>query len=186
VEERARAYEEDVRILSREIAEAKRHPAGLGAASQATENALVAGDLTVLAQIAQQRRSPGLRKGAADHLARLARQGEAIEKGLAEIVKLQREETGDVVKSKKAARGAAARARAKLVAVGYVRRARASGTIKLRIKLKRSTLTRLSRGRSSITLNLRVSMVLPAHLLKGGVPVSSVRQVKLSKGSRRR
>jgi hypothetical protein len=144
----------------------------------------------VLEQIAQQRRA--LRDGAAGVLAKLTEQGVAIRKGIAKIVELQREETGGVRRIARnasqlpSAQPAAAAHAAKLLVVGYVRRPHAAGTIKLRLKLTRSTLARLTRGRRSITLNLRVSMVLPSHLVGSGVPVSSIRAVKLTRGSQHR
>ncbi|HEV7527342.1 MAG TPA: hypothetical protein VGO29_00420 [Solirubrobacteraceae bacterium] len=193
VEEREIEYEADVARIHREVNEAKRHPGGLSTSSQEQENALVTGDTTVLAQIKQQENSPALKGDPASQatLAKMTKQAEELQKLIGEILKLQREATGRSVGAinssvASALTAVAAKARPKLVTVGYARRVSASSTIKLRIPLKRSTLARLTRGKRSITLNLRVSVVIPSALVKGGIPLSTIRQVKLSKAPARK
>ncbi len=191
VEEREIQYEQDVARTHREVNEAKLHPGGLSASSQVEENALVTGDLTVLAQIKQQENSPALKGDPASHatLEKLMKQSVELQKSIGEIMKLEREQTGRAVGalgSSIASLSAAtfAKARPKLVTVGYVQRVSNTSTIKLRIPIKRSTIERLAHGKHSLTLNLRVSMTLPSPLVKGGVPLSTIKQVKLVRASR--
>lgn len=193
VEEREIQYEQDVARTHREVNEAKRQPGGLSASSQAEANALVTGDITVLEQIRQQESSPALKGDAASQatLAKLTKQAEELQKSIGEMMQLEREQTGRVLGALKSSIGSglpatAAKARSRLVTVGYVRQVSSTRTTKLRIPIKRSTLERLAHGKRSLTLNLRVSTTLPSPLVKGGVPLSTIRQVKLVRASRRK
>lgn len=190
VEEREIAYEKDVEQIHREVNDAKRQPAGLNASSQAEENALVTADVAVLAQIKQQQNSPALKADAASQatLIKLTKQATELQKSLGDIEKLQHEQAGraaGAIGSSVSTTLAAAAARvhahvhAKLVTVGSGRRVASSATTKLDLPIKRSTLARLTRGRGSIVLNLRVSMVIPSSLVKSGVPLSTIQQVTL-------
>jgi hypothetical protein len=185
VEEREVAYEADVARIHREVNEAKRQTGGLNASAQAEANALVTGDIAVLGQIKQQENSPALKHDAASQpvLAKLAKQSEELQKSIGDMAKIYRELTGRVVDALKSSFGSGfastAKVRPKLVTVGYVRRVSTASTTKLKIPIKRSTLARLLHGKRSITLNLRVSMVLPSTLVKGGIPLSTVQPVKL-------
>ncbi len=188
VEEREIEYEQDVARIHKEVNEAKRHPGGLSTSSQAEENALVTGDITVLEQIKQQENSPALKGDPASQatLTKMTKQAEELDKSIGEIMKLQREQTGRILGALGSSVGSTfaavfAKARPKLVTVGYARRVATSGTTKLKIPIKRSTLVRLLNGKRSITLNLRVSMVIPSSLVKTGIPLSSIRTVKLTK-----
>jgi hypothetical protein len=193
VEEREIAYEQDVARTHREVNEAKLRPGGLSASSQAEENALVTGDIAVLEQIKQQENSPALKRDPASQatLAKMTKQAEELQKSIGEVMKLEREQTGRAVGALKSSIGpvfaaTSAKARSRLVTVGYVRRVSAASATKLRIPIKRSTLERLAHGKRSLTLNLRVSMALPSSLVKGGVPLSTIRPVRLVRAPRRK
>jgi hypothetical protein len=186
VEEREIAYEADVARLRKEINEAKRQPAGLDPSAQAEENALITGDVTVIQQINQQESSPALKADPASQaaLAKLDKQKEELQQEVKEALKIGDELTGRLVKALKGSSLAfarIARVHPKLVSVGLARRLSRSGTTSLKIPIKRSTLVRLLRGRRSVTLNLRVAMIIPSSLVKGGIPLSTVRQIKLGK-----
>jgi hypothetical protein len=192
VEEREIAYEADVARIHREVNEAKRQTGGLNPSAQAEANALVTGDVAVLEQIEQQENSPALKHDPASQpaLAKLAKQSEELQKSIVDVAKIYRELTGRVVDALKSSVGSGfasiAKVRPKLVTVGYVRRVSTASTTKLRIPIKRSTLARLLHGKRSITLNLRVSMVLPSTLVKGGIPLSTIQPVKLARAARRK
>jgi hypothetical protein len=187
VEEREIEYERDVQRIHREVNEAKQHAAGLGTAAQTEQNAALAADSAVIAQIAAQEKSPDLKKDPASAavLAKLAKQSQELQKAIGEIVELQRHEAEGAIKGVGSSLTLAgvARARAhhgKLVALGHVRVVAVSaGKVKLKIRLKRSTLARLARGKRSLTLNLRVVMVMPSQVVKSGLPVGIVRHVTL-------
>jgi hypothetical protein len=186
VEAREIAYEADVALLRKEINEAKRQPAGLSSSAQAEENALITGDVTVIQQINQQESSPGLKADPASQaaLGKLAKQKEELQQEVKEALRITDELTGGVVKALKGVGLAFARmakVHPKLVTVGLARRVSRSGATSLKIPIKRATLVRLLRGRRSATLNLRVAMIIPSSLVKGGIPLSTVRQIKLGK-----
>ncbi len=189
VEEREIAYEADVARIHREVNEAKRHPAGLDPAAQAEENALITSDVTVIQQISQQENSPGLKKDPASQatLAKLAKQQEELTKAIAETLKLEGEQAQRVANGLKSSAGlvlaSVAKVHPKLVTVGAVRRVSRSATTTLKIPIRRSTLVRLLHGRRSTTLNLRVSMVIPSAVVKGGIPLSTIRPIKLSRAA---
>lgn len=192
VEEREIAYEADVARIHREVNEAKRQTGGLNPSAQAEANALVTGDVAVLEQIKQQENSAALKHDPASQpaLAKLATQSEELQKSIVDVAKIYRELTGRIVDALKSSVGSGfasiAKVRPKLVTVGYVRRVSTASTTKLRIPIKRSTLARLLHGKRSITLNLRVSMVLPSALVKGGVPLSTIQPVKLVRARSRK
>ena len=186
VEEREIAYEADVARLRKEINEAKRQPAGLNPSAQAEENALITGDVTVIQQINQQESSPALKADPASQaaLTKLAKQKEELQQEVKEALRIGDELTGGVVKSLKGVGLAFARiasAHRKPVTVGIARRVSKSAATSIKIPIKRSTLVRLLRGRRSTTLNLRVAVIIPSSLMKGGVPLGTVRQIRLGK-----
>ncbi len=188
VEEREIAYEADVALLRKEINESKRQAGGLNSAAQAEENALVTGDVTVIQQINQQESSPALKADPASQaaLAKLAKQKDELQQEVKEALRIGDELTGGVVKSLRGVGLAFARiasAHRKPATVGIVRRVSKSATTRIRIPIKRSTLVRLLRGKHSITLNLRVATIIPSSLVKGGVPLGTVRQIRLGKGA---
>jgi hypothetical protein len=191
VEEREIQYERDVQQIHREVNEAKQHAAGLGAAAQTEQNAAMAADSAVIAQIAQQENSADLKKDPASAavLAKLAKQSQELQKSIGEIDQLQRHEAegavrgiGSSLEIAGVARAGAHRVRAtgKLISLGHVRVLAASaGTVKLKIRLKRSTLARLAHGKRSLTVNLRIVVIMPSHVVKSGLPVGIVRRVTL-------
>jgi hypothetical protein len=186
VEEREIAYEADVALLRKEINESKRQPGGLSSAAQAEENALVTGDVTVIQQINQQESSPALKADPASQaaLAKLAKQKLELQQEIKEVLKIGDERTGRLVKALNGVGLAFARiakVHSKPVTVGLARRVSKLGTTVLKIPIKRSTLVRLLRGRRSTTLDLRVAMAIPSSLVSGGVPLSTVRQIRLGK-----
>jgi hypothetical protein len=188
VEEREIAYEADVAHLRREINEAKRQPAGLSSSAQAEENASITGDVTVIQQINQQESSPALKADPASQaaLAKLAKQKEELQLEVKEALRIGDELTGRLVKGLRGGSLAFARiakAHPKLVTVGLARRVSKSGTTSLKIPIKRATLIRLLRGKRSAAFNLRVSMTIPSSLVTGGVPLGTVRQIKLGKSA---
>jgi hypothetical protein len=68
-------------------------------------------------------------------------------------------------------------------ALGYVTlRNVAAGRLKLKLHLNRSALKQLAGRRSSVTVYVRVNMILPSRLLPGGVPRSFVQRVTLERG----
>jgi hypothetical protein len=96
---------------------------------------------------------------------------------------------GEVVK-KVIGNASAAAARRKLAPIktqrvrslAYVTmRKAAAGRIKLKLHLNRSALAKLTGGRSSATVYVRVNMVLPSALFKGGVPRSFVHRITLKR-----
>jgi hypothetical protein len=188
VEEREIAYETDVARLRKEINEAKRQPAGLNSSAQAEENALITGDVTVIQQINQQESSPALKADPASQaaLAKLAKQKGELQQEVQEALKIVDELTGRLFKGLKGeslAFAHIAKANRKLVTVGVARRVSKSGTTSLKIPIRHSTLVRLLRGKRSAAFNLRVSMTIPSSLVTGGVPLGTVRQIKLGKSA---
>jgi hypothetical protein len=193
VEQREIEYEQDVARIHREVNEAKLRTGGLNASSQTEENSLVTGDITVLEQIKQQENSPALKADPASQatLAKMTKEAVELQKSIGEIMTLEREQTGRILGALKSSivsmpAATVAKARPKLVTVGYAQRASTSSATKLRIPIKRSTLERLAHGKRSLTLNLRVSVTLPSPLVKSGVPLSAIRQVRLVRAPRRK
>ena len=188
VEEREIAYEADVARLRKEINEAKRQPSGLNPSSQAEENALITGDVTVIQQINQQESSPGLKADPASQaaLTKLAKQKDELQQEVKEALRIGDELTGGVTRSLRGVGLAFARiasAHRKPATVGIARRVSKSATTSIKIPIKRSTLVRLLRGKHSITLNLRVATIVPSSFVKGGIPLGTVRQIRLGKGA---
>jgi len=65
-------------------------------------------------------------------------------------------------------------------AIAYVAmRNVAAGKLKLKLKLNRAALNKLVGKRNSVTVDVRVDMILPSGLFKGGVPRSFVQRVTL-------
>jgi hypothetical protein len=67
-------------------------------------------------------------------------------------------------------------------ALGYVTmRNVAAGKLKLKLHLNRAALSKLAGRRSSVTVDVRVDMILPSGLFKGGVPRAFVQRVTLKR-----
>jgi hypothetical protein len=186
VEEREIDYEADIARLRKEINESKRQAGGLNAVSQAQENTMITDDVTVIQQIAQQENSPALKNDPASQpaLKKLDHQKQEMEAAVKSSLRIFEELTGPVLKSLKSsvlAQAHAAKVTTKAVILGAARRVSRSATTKVKIHISRATLTRLLRGRHSVTVNLRIVTVIPSSLLKSGIPLSTIRQVKLSK-----
>jgi hypothetical protein len=108
---------------------------------------------------------------------------EAIDKMLKEQAQVQKE----VLKNAKgSAFVAAAKSRPKRTrsvrAIGYVvKRNVAAGKLKLHLRLNRAALAKLAGKRSSVTLFVRIDMVMPSAVLHGGVPRVFVKRITLKK-----
>lgn len=83
--------------------------------------------------------------------------------------------------------GAAKRPRTRSIKpLAYVvKRNVAAGKLKLKLRLSRAALAKLAGKRNSVTVLVRVDMILPSKLLKGGVPRSFVQRVTLKRAPKR-
>ena len=62
-----------------------------------------------------------------------------------------------------------------------VKRNVAAGKLKLVLKLNHAAVNKLAGKRNSVTVYVRVNMILPSALYKGGLPRSSVQVITLKR-----
>lgn len=76
---------------------------------------------------------------------------------------------------------------AKIKALGYVTiPVAAAGKLKLKLHLNRSALNKLAGRRSTVTVYVRVDMILPSGLVRAGVPRSFVQRITLKRTPKHR
>lgn len=79
----------------------------------------------------------------------------------------------------------AAKTRSKAVRLGYApARSARRGALKLKLRVSKAALRKAARGRSRVTVYIRVNQVLPSRVLKRGWPRATVRKVVLTRDGR--
>ncbi len=108
---------------------------------------------------------------------------EALDKMLKEQAQTQKEILKNAKGSAFVAAAKSKRKRTRSIkAIGYVvQRNVAAGKLKLHLRLNRAALAKLAGRRSSVTLVVRIDMVLPSAVLRAGVPRVFVKRLTLKK-----